>query len=110
LYHDDWAACQSSADIAMPWIPVGMILDNFISGVISLVMLGVCYRRTNDKQSGITLKIKFNEMSHYSATAVNIFLQFSTSYVCDQAVSFLTNSNAKILMFDILMYKKLNMK
>jgi hypothetical protein len=41
-----------------------------------------------------------------SATAVNIFLQFSTSYVCEQAVLFLTNNKAKILVFDILMYNK----
>jgi len=34
-------------------------------------------------------------------------LPFSTSYVCQQAVLFLTNNKAKILMFDILMYKKI---
>jgi hypothetical protein len=45
-----------------------------------------------------------------SATAVNIFLQFSTSYVSEQAVSFLPNNKAKILMFDILMYKKFDTK
>jgi len=60
LKHDDRAACQSSADIAVPRIPVGMIFDNFVPGVISWVVFGVHYRRTNDKQSNITLKIKFN--------------------------------------------------
>ena len=49
-------------------------------------------------------------MSRYSATAVNISLPFSASYVCQQAVLFLTNIKRKILMFDILMYKKFNTK
>jgi len=38
---DDWAVCQSSADTAVPRIPVGMILDHFVSGVISQVVFGV---------------------------------------------------------------------
>jgi len=31
LKHDQ-AACQSSADITVPQIPAGMILNNFVSG------------------------------------------------------------------------------
>jgi hypothetical protein len=65
-------------------------------------------QQLTELQCDRTLKIKFNEVSPdvfcisirkeypvISAKAVNILLQFSTSYLCEQASSCLTNFKSK---------------
>jgi hypothetical protein len=71
-------------------------------------LLSLQEEELTELQCNRTLKIKFNEVSPnvfwisirkeypvISAKVVNIFLQFSTSYFCEQAFSCLTNIKSK---------------
>jgi hypothetical protein len=61
---DDRAACQSSADIAVPQIPVGMILGNFVSGDFMCGVWWVTAEQVTDRQK-YTFEDTFSEMSCY---------------------------------------------
>jgi hypothetical protein len=87
---------------------LGTLLFKFSPNSQNLLSLQEEEEQLTELQCNRTMKIKFNEVSPdvfrisitkeypvISTKAVNIFLQFSTSYLCEQAFSCLTNIKSK---------------